>query len=111
MVIRSNPIRPLFSLSFTVVNMLQNKKMAVFCDVAPCSLVETDRRLVGSCCFCHQSDRPGDGGRSPPTTWQSLGFLLRVNQVRFLPDTYPIIFYGHLPISFNGIETLKLRIN
>jgi hypothetical protein len=35
-------------------------KMTVFCDVAPCSLVETDRRFRDSYCLHHQ------GGRNIP---------------------------------------------
>jgi hypothetical protein len=35
-------------------------KMAVFWDVAPCSLVEIYRRFRGSCCLHHQGDNPED---------------------------------------------------
>jgi succinate dehydrogenase/fumarate reductase cytochrome b subunit len=34
-------------------------KMTVFWDVAPCSLVETDKRFRGACCLHHQVN----GGR------------------------------------------------
>jgi hypothetical protein len=37
-------------------------KMAVFCVVAPCSLVEVYQRFRGPCCLHHQGDRPDDGG-------------------------------------------------
>jgi hypothetical protein len=33
-------------------------KMAVFWDVAPCSLVEVYRLFRGACCLHHQDDRP-----------------------------------------------------
>jgi hypothetical protein len=35
------------------------KKMAVFCVVAPCSLVEVCRRLRGTCCLSHLPDDKG----------------------------------------------------
>jgi hypothetical protein len=38
-------------------------KIAVFWDVAPCSLVDTDGRFRGAYCLHHQSDdRLDDGG-------------------------------------------------
>jgi hypothetical protein len=37
--------------------------MAVFCDVAPCSLLETDKRFRGAYCLHHQGDdHPDDKG-------------------------------------------------
>jgi hypothetical protein len=39
-----------------------NMKMAVFRVVAPCSLVEFNRRFRGACYLHHQGDRPDDGG-------------------------------------------------
>jgi hypothetical protein len=33
-------------------------KMAVFWDIAPCSLVDTDRRFRGAYCLHYHSDRP-----------------------------------------------------
>jgi hypothetical protein len=35
---------------------LLKMKMTLFWDVAPCSLVETDRRFRGTCCLHHQDD-------------------------------------------------------
>jgi hypothetical protein len=37
-------------------------KTTVFWDVAPCSLVETDRRFRGAFCLHHQGRRPDYGG-------------------------------------------------
>jgi hypothetical protein len=39
-------------------------KIAVFWDVAPCSLVGTDRRFRGAYCFHHQDDDHPDDGSS-----------------------------------------------
>jgi hypothetical protein len=37
--------------------------MAVFLDVAPCSLVEIDQFLISVCCLLHEGDEcPGDEG-------------------------------------------------
>jgi hypothetical protein len=40
-------------------------KMTVFCDAAPCSLVEVNRRFRGKYCLYHQGD---DGGSTLETT-------------------------------------------
>jgi hypothetical protein len=31
-----------------------SKRMTLFCDIAPCSFVEVDRRFRGAYCLCHQ---------------------------------------------------------
>jgi hypothetical protein len=43
-------------------------KMAVFCVVVPCSLVEVHRRFRGSCCPRHQGGVSDDGGSNPSET-------------------------------------------
>jgi hypothetical protein len=37
-------------------------KITTFWGIAPCYLVEVDRRLVGVYCLHHQGDSPDDGG-------------------------------------------------
>jgi hypothetical protein len=44
--------------------------MAVFWDVAPCSLVEIDRRFRGAFCLHHQAYDPDDAG-TPVNTYQT----------------------------------------
>jgi hypothetical protein len=39
-----------------------HEKVAVFCVVVPCSLVEVHRRFGGACCLHHQGGVPDDGG-------------------------------------------------
>jgi hypothetical protein len=48
------------------VLMAVSMKMTVFCDVAPCSLVEVYWSFRGSCCLHHQGDHPDDGGSNIP---------------------------------------------
>jgi hypothetical protein len=38
-----------------------NMKMAVFCNVASCSLVDTERRFRSAYCLHHQGDEPFTG--------------------------------------------------
>jgi hypothetical protein len=45
-------------LSFDVLKTT-NMKMGIFLDVAPCSLVDTNRRFRGAYCFHHQGDMGG----------------------------------------------------
>jgi hypothetical protein len=40
--------------------MARSTGMAVFWDVAPCSLTDTDRCFRGDYCLCHQGDGNGD---------------------------------------------------
>jgi hypothetical protein len=44
-------------VSLNWVNSLETKKMTVFWYVAPCSLLEIDRRFRGAYCFHHQGDK------------------------------------------------------
>jgi hypothetical protein len=39
-----------------------SQKMTVFWDVAPCSLVEIERRFRGAYCLLHQAHHPDNGG-------------------------------------------------
>jgi hypothetical protein len=50
----------LFLVRFQVLRAT-NMKMIFFWDVAPCSLVDIDRRFTGAYCLHHQ----GDQGESP----------------------------------------------
>jgi hypothetical protein len=52
--------------------------MALFMDIAPCSLVEVDRRFRGAYCFHHQSltYRPEDGGSGTSETLSFDSFIL-----------------------------------
>jgi hypothetical protein len=43
---------------FTAASM----KMAVFCVVAPCCLVEVYRRFTGACCLHHEGNEGNDDG-------------------------------------------------
>jgi hypothetical protein len=42
---------------WAVVGTGFGSKMTVFWDVAPCSLVEIDRRFTGAYCLHHQGDK------------------------------------------------------
>jgi hypothetical protein len=44
------------------VQIIVNMEMTAFWYLAPCSLVEIDRRFVGAYCFYHQGGRVNDGG-------------------------------------------------
>jgi hypothetical protein len=48
--------------TFRTYQTKRSMKMAVVWNVAPCSLVEIDRRFRGAYCPHHQGDRPDDEG-------------------------------------------------
>jgi hypothetical protein len=60
----SQPVKLIESLQYSFSQNPNFKwpKIAVFWDVAPFSLVETDSRFRGAYCFHHQGNRPDYGG-------------------------------------------------
>jgi hypothetical protein len=40
-----------------IIGKSTSKKITVFWDVAPCSLIEVYRRFIGACCLHHQGER------------------------------------------------------